>query len=354
LILTFLLSAAASITGYIFSEQLVRFMGATEETLGPATAYLKIQMIGFVGLAITSTLTATLRGVGNTRIAMIYNLIANIVNVMCNYLLIEGHLGFPRWEVAGASIATVIGQNVALIMALIVVLSKRQYLHLSFKDSFKPHWETMKNIFKIGLPAMGEQLVMRAGMIIYAKTVASLGTVAYAIHNICMNIQALSFMNGQAFAVSATSLVGQSLGKKRPDMAQAYSRRTRRLGMYVAILLALIFFFFGKQIVSLYSDEAEVITQGAYILMFVALIQPLQSSQFILAGALRGAGDTRSTAIISFITVLLVRPGLALLLVKTTSLGLYGAWIALVADQALRSVLVLLRYNSGKWKRAIS
>ena len=115
---------------------------------------------------------------------------------------------------SGASIATVIGQNVALIMALIVVLSKRQYLHLSFKDSFKPHWETMKNIFKIGLPAMGEQLVMRAGMIIYAKTVASLGTVAYAIHNICMNIQALSFMNGQAFAVSATSLVGQSLGKK--------------------------------------------------------------------------------------------------------------------------------------------
>ena len=94
MILTFLLSAAASITGYIFSEQLVRFMGATEETLGPATAYLKIQMIGFVGLAITSTLTATLRGVGNTRIAMIYNLIANIVNVMCNYLLIEGHLGF--------------------------------------------------------------------------------------------------------------------------------------------------------------------------------------------------------------------------------------------------------------------
>lgn len=354
LLLTLVLSAVSSVFGYVFSEQLVRFMGATEETLGPATTYLRIQMIGFVGLAVTSTITATLRGVGSTRIAMIYNLIANIVNVICNYLLIEGHLGFPRLEVAGASIATVIGQCTALIMAFIVVLRKGQYLHLSFKDSFKPHWETMKSIFKIGLPAMGEQLVMRAGMIIYARTVASLGTVAYAIHNICMNIQALSFMNGQAFAVSATSLVGQSLGKKRPDMAQAYSRRTRRLGMYVSILLALIFFFFGRQIVSLYSDEAEVITQGAYILMFVALIQPLQSSQFILSGALRGAGDTRSIAIISFVTVLLVRPGLAILLVNATGLGLYGAWIALAVDQALRSVLVLARYNSGKWKSAIS
>ena len=107
--------------------------------------------------------------------------------------------------------------------------------------------------------------------------------------------------------------------------------------MYVAILLALIFFFFGKQIVSLYSDEAEVITQGAYILMFVALIQPLQSSQFILAGALRGAGDTRSTAIISFITVLLVRPGLARSC-KNHKPWVIRCLIALVADQALRSV----------------
>ena len=71
---------------------------------------------------------------------------------------------------------------------------------------------------------MVEQLVMRAGMIIYSKTVASLGTIAFATHQVCMNIQALSFMNGQAFGVSATSLVGQCLGKRRPDMAEEYSR----------------------------------------------------------------------------------------------------------------------------------
>lgn len=188
------------------------------------------------------------------------------------------------------------------------------------------------------------------GVIIYSKSVASLGTVAFATHQICMNIQAMSFMNGQAFAVSATSLVGQSLGKKRPDMAQAYSRRTRRLGMMISIILAAVFFFFGEQIVSLYSDDLDVIAQGAKILMLVALIQPLQSSQFILTGALRGAGDTRATAIITFITVLLVRPGLAIFCIYVLEWGLEGAWIALVADQSLRSILVLYRFNSGKWK----
>jgi Na+-driven multidrug efflux pump len=77
----------------------------------------------------------------------------------------------------------------------------------------------------------------------------------------------------------------------------------------------------------------------------------LQSSQFILSGALRGAGDTRTTAAISFVTILLVRPGLALLCINVFHLELWGAWIALVADQMLRSGLVLLRYSSGKWKQ---
>ena len=157
-------------------------------------------------------------------------------------------------------------------------------------------------------------------------------------------------MNGQGFAVSATSLTGQSLGKNRPDMAHAYNHRTRRLGMSVSIILGIIFIFGGGKIVSLYNDDPDIISQGARIMMFVGFTQPLQSSQFILAGALRGAGDTRATAIITFITVLLIRPFLAMYLINQWNMGLEGAWFAFIADQTLRSTLVLLRYNSGKWR----
>mgnify|MGYP000930056498 FL=1 len=352
LLMTFVLSLISSIVGYIFSEQMVRFMGAADaETLAGGTIYLRIQMIGLVPLALTSTFTATLRGVGHTRVAMVYNLIANFVNVIGNYLLIHGHFGFPRLEMAGASLATVIGQLVAFSIALRVVLRGDHYLHLRLKEGFKIRWNHMRNIISIGIPAMFEQLAMRTGVIVYARTVASLGTVVYATHQIAMNIQAMSFMTGQAFAVSATSLVGQSLGKKRPDMAESYSNHTRRVGMAISLVLAGIFFFFGRQIVSLYTNDPAIIDQGARILRLVALVQPFQSSQFILAGALRGAGDTRATMVITFITVLLVRPGLALLLINQFNWGLDGAWIALVTDQVLRSSLVLLRYNSGKWKK---
>lgn len=164
-----------------------------------------------------------------------------------------------------------------------------------------------------------------------------------------MNISALSFMTGQAFAVSATTLVGQSLGKRRTDMAQTYCNKTRTVGLISAIILMLIFAFFGGNIVSLYNSDPEIIRIGSQIMFFVAFMQPFQTSQFITAGGLRGAGDTRSTAIITSVTVLLIRPVLAILLVNW-GLGLYGAWTAFVIDQLARTLFVLLRYNGGKWK----
>lgn len=350
LLFTFCATIILSILGFLFARPMVIFMGSTEEIVTKwATQYLQIQMAGFLSFALTSTITASLRAVGDSKTCMIYNLIANIVNVIFNWLLIYGNLGFPELGVAGASLATVLGQVIAFIMAFAVIICGNGFLKLEFKLGFKPNKIVLGNMLNIGFPAMIEQLLMRAGMIIFAKTVATLGTTAYATHQVCMNIQALSFMTGQAFAVSATTLMGQSLGKRRTDMAQAYCSRTRKVGLVFSLLLALTFVFFGGQIVGLYNSDSEIIRIGGQIMLFVAFLQPFQSSQFIIAGGLRGAGDTRATAIFTFITVLLVRPFVAILLVKL-GLGLYGAWAAMALDQIIRSGLVLYRYNSGKWK----
>ncbi len=350
LALTFCLTVILSILGTVFARPMVIFMGSTEAIITDwATQYLQIQMIGFLTMALTTTITAALRAVGDSKTCMIYNLIANIVNVIFNWLLIYGNLGFPELGVAGASLATVLGQFVAFIIALSVLIRGNGFLKLKFKQGFRPNKVVLGNISNIGFPAMAEQLLMRAGMIIFTKTVASLGTTDYATHLVCMNIQALSFMIGQAFAVSATTLMGQSLGKRRTDMAQAYCSRTRTVGFCFSILLALIFSFFGGTIVGLYNSDPEIIRVGGRIMLFVAFLQPFQSSQFIIAGGLRGAGDTRTTAIITTITVLFIRPIVTVVLISL-NFGLYGAWIALACDQLIRSGLVLARYRSGKWK----
>jgi len=352
MMLTFISTLILSVLGVIFSRPMVIFMAGEETPLGiinQATVYLQIQLAGFATVALTSTITAALRAVGDSRTCMIYNLIANAVNVVFNWLLIGGNLGFPEWGVMGASIATVIGQLVAFIIALCVILRGNSFLKLELKKGFKPNRSMLTNISTIGIPAAIEQLLMRAGMVIFAKTVASLSTTSFATHQVCMNIQALSFMTGQAFAVSATSLVGQSLGRKRSDMAQAYCSKTRNVGFMVALLLTVTFALWGGDIVSLYNKDPNIIEMGGKIMLFVAFLQPFQTSQFIIAGGLRGAGDTRSTALITTITVLFVRPFVAIALVNA-GLDLYGAWLALACDQLLRTVLVFLRYKSGKWK----
>ena len=350
LLFTFVVTIILSILGAVFAEPLVIFMGSTEATVTKwATQYLQIQMIGFLGFALTSTITAALRAVGDSQTCMIYNLIANGVNVILNWVFIYGNLGCPAMGVAGASLATIIGQFVAFFIALGVILQGNGFLKLELKLGFMPHRTVLGNMMNIGLPAMVEQLLMRTGMIIFAKAVASLGTTDFATHQVCMNIQALSFMTGQAFAVSATTLMGQSLGKRRTDMAQAYCSRTRKVGLYFSLILALVFSFFGGAIVNLYNSDTQIVEMGGRIMLFVAFLQPFQSSQFIIAGGLRGAGDTKATAVITFVTVLLVRPFAAIGFIAL-GLGLYGAWLALAADQILRSGLVLFRYNSGKWK----
>lgn len=350
LLFTFCVTVLLSVLGVVFARPMVIFMGSTEEIVTVwATQYLQIQMAGFLTMALTSTITASLRAVGDSRTCMIYNLIANLVNVCFNWLLIYGNLGFPRWGVAGASLATVIGQLVAFIIAATVILRGNGFLKLEFKYGFRPNKAILTDMLNIGLPAMIEQLLMRIGIIIYTRTVTSLGTTAYATHQVCMNIQALSFMTGQAFAVSATTLMGQSLGKRRTDMAQAYTSRTRTVGFAFSMILAAVFVLFGGNIVGLYNSDPEIIRIGGRIMLIVALLQPFQSSQFIVAGGLRGAGDTKTTAMITFITVLLVRPIAAMILVGA-GLGLYGAWFALGADQILRTALVFARYKSGKWK----
>ncbi len=192
---------------------------------------------------------------------------------------------------------------------------------------------------------------MRAGVIIFMRMVASLGETLYSTHQVCLNIQSMSFMLGQAFAVSATTLVGQSIGKRRLDMAQIYSKYNNNLGLIIAGILGLTMIIFRKYLVMLYTTDDDVIYYGSHIIFFVAFLQPVQSIQFILGGVLRGAGDTKVVAIYMLITVLIIRTVLCYVMVTLLGLGIYGAWIAQCSDQCTRSLLFALRYLNGKWKK---
>lgn len=353
LLLNLILSAVLMVVGIFGAEWMVRFMGPeiSETTIQASTQYLRIQFYGFIPLCLTFTVTAALRGVGNSRTPMIYNTVANVVNLIFNYILIYGKLGVPALGVAGASIATVIGQTVAFVIAVVVILRKKSYLYLSFKEKFSFDRTILGNMVQVGLPAMVEQLLMRVGIIIYARTVTSLGDMKYATHQILMSIQSFSWMLGQAFSTASTTMVGQCLGKRRNDMAVIYLNRTRVLACWAGLVLAVVIMLLRSTIVGLFTTDAAVIATGAEIMFLIALSLPIQTDSFVISGGLRGAGDTRFTAVSMLITVLIVRSILATLMVTVLGWELWGAWIALIADILVRGILVYCRYRSGVWKK---
>ncbi len=349
LALTLLLSIIVSAAGYFIIEPFLAWVGAGPDTLPYATSYMKIQLLGLISNTLALAITAALRGAGNTRASMFVNLTANVCNVFFNYGLIYGNFGMPALGVAGASLATVIGQVIGCVLAFCMVVGRHQYVSLRDPGSWKPDFPMIRRIVRIGIPSMIEQLVMRVGMTTFVRTVSSLGTAVFAAHQISLNILQLTFTNGQAFGIAATTLVGQSLGKGRPDLAKAYARQTQRLCMVLSIVLASCFILFGAQLAGLFTEDQTVIAMSVPILMMVAALQPFQNSYMVYAGALRGAGDTRSIAIITGIGIMLIRPGLAAFNVNVLSWGLTGAWVALVFDQLFRFAFGLVRFRRGKW-----
>ncbi len=352
LLLNGLVSTFFMILGLTIAPQLIHFMsgnGIGQQTMAEATRYLRIQLYGFLPLALTFTVTAALRGIGDSKIPMLYNTLANALNLAFNYVMIYGKWGLPAMGVAGAAWATVIGQTAAFVVAMAVVCSGRHYIHFNIRKIFCFDGAMMLDVLHIGIPAMVEQIFMRVGIMLYTRTVAGLGDTLYATHQICMSIQAFSFMVGQAFASATTTLMGQSLGRQRQDMAVIYMRCTRNLGIVVSAAMGLMMILLNGRIVSLYNPNEAVIQAGSGILVLIGLSQPIQADQFIVSGGLRGAGDTRYTAFVVLITTLFVRSLLGMLMVQVLNWGLWGAWIALMADQCLRTGLMAVRYRTGKW-----
>lgn len=351
LVVNAILGLLMSIIGVVSARQVVIFMGAKADTIKDATIYFQIIASGLGFQAVTMAITASLRGVGETRIPMMYNIFSNLFNVFGNYVLIFGMFGFPQWGVAGAAVSTTLSRLLACLIGLYVLyLSKKSKIQLSLKGSYKLDFGIINQVFKIGLPASMEQFVIQGGLILFARTVSGLGTAAFAAHQIGLNISGLSFAPSMAFGVAATTLVGQSLGAGDKEKAAKFAHVVHTMSIMVACFVGIIYFLFSYPMALLYTKDVAVAGLSAFILRILAFCQPGQSTQLSLAGVLRGAGDTMYPLYASIFGIWIFRVAVAYVFVNIFNFGLIGAWSALALDQYTRAAIVFFRYRSGKWK----
>lgn len=347
IILTILLTSVS----IFFADPIIHLCGSAPDTHAYGVTYFKIIQGGMIFNVLSMVINAAQRGSGNTKIAMTTNIASSCVNILFNYLLIGGNFGFPKWGLAGAAIATVLGTVVASIMSIRSLFKKDSYVSIPFilKENIHPLKETLTSITSLGSNFLIENIAMRVGFLTTSVLAAKLGTDAFAAHNVGMNFLSLTFSFGDGMQVAAVALIGRALGEKDGNKAKAYGNTCQIVGFMISVLLAIILFFFGKDLFALFFTQEDILQDGIMLTRFIMVIVLFQISQVIFGGCLRGAGDVKYTLIASLISVTLIRTIVTYVLATIIPLGLAGIWIGILSDQLSRFILLGIRFKKGKW-----
>ncbi len=329
-----------------FADQIMRGFGAPPEVFPLGVQYLRTTSYSMVGASFLFVGNAALRGAGDTRTPLLVMLFVNGINIVTAALLVNGTWGLPTLGVQGTALGAALGRGLGGVLVLLILVRGRSGLKLDRIP--RPDWSMIKRLINVGLPAAGEQLAFQGALVIFARVITGLGTVAFAAHNTVITIESISFLPGQGFAIAATTLVGQGLGAENVKGARWSGNEAFRQAVVFMGLMGLAFVLVPGWFLRLMVSDPEVVAAGITPLRTVGLIQPLLGANFVFSGALRGAGDTRFPLWVKLFSPWLLRLPLAFLLVPY--LGLTGAWIAMSLDLALQGALSWRRFHGNRWE----
>lgn len=345
---------AALIVGTVFTTfagDIIRIAGSTSETHAGAVAYFKIIMGGMIFNCIQMGINSAQRGAGNTKITMRTNMVSNIINIILNYILIHGKLGFPQMGIRGAALATVLGTVVASVMSICSICKADGFISIPYiiKERIKPSLVALGHMMKLGYGVFLEQILMRVGFVMTALMIARQGMDEMAAHQVAMNVLSISFSFGDDLQAAAVALSGRCLGENKPDLAKEYGGICRMIGVGASAVLTILFIFGGHRLMEGFFEEENIVAIGARLMWLMIPVVIFQIQQMIYMGILRGAGDTLFTAIVSMVSVTVIRTMMSYIGCYVLGWGIVGIWMGIIGDQVARFLFAGARFRTGKW-----
>lgn len=326
-------------------ENIFYWFGAPQSVIDQGAAYIKTLSLVAPLMLLNAIFGTALAAYGNMRVSLLINLAVVAMNALLDYMLIFGHGGFEAMGVKGAAIATVVSE----IFSFAVFLS----LYLGKKTDYTPMVRFSKNLLmrvvRIGVPAMADRVISSASYLIFTGMVLQLGTDVYAGFQIGFRIEGLAFMPGIAFAIVASILMGQGLGEKDPDK----SHRSVMVSLYYAVAImfavSLGFMFMPEKLGGFFTDDPAVLHQAALYLIIVGISQVPLGMHFVLAHAVKGAGETKKPFYISTLSMWFVRiiPSVIAVYIFHSVIGVY---LAMIADTFVKAFLFWRLFHQGNWR----
>ncbi len=346
----FIAGITVSIVLFVFSEPILRFIGAKDTVLAFSQQYLSV-VGGFMFFqSVISAMTVIMRSHGNTMLPMLVTGGMNILNTLMDVILVPGLFGFPRMGIYGVAFATVFSRAAGCIV-LGIVLFRRIEKPSCFR-LLKPFpKKDVVSFFKVGIPAALEtflynlsQLVITSIVLnclteneLIAKTYIQMITVFFYIFSVSI---------GQASQI----IIGHLVGADKTDEAYRQGVRSHKAALIIAVSASAAGILLRVPLISIFTSDADVIGIASVVLIINLLLEFGRTTNLVLIACLRGAGDVYYPTICAVVSNWLISVLGTYLLAVVCGFGIYGLWLALALDECLRGVLMMIRWHGGKWK----
>ncbi|MBD3182744.1 MATE family efflux transporter [Candidatus Poribacteria bacterium] len=333
-----------------FSSIILRWVSSSDEFTSYGNIYARFRLYAGLPAFISFSMAGFFRGIGNTKTPMFIAIFCNAFNILANLLLIFGIWIFPRLEVTGAALATLLSSVLSAVIYLIFVFSRKYNTVYLTKKFYRFNLSLFRRLIRVGLP-MGVQFFLDSGSFtLFGLVIARMGEIQFAASNAAMSLMSTSFMPLVGISIATTTLVGQFIGAKLPEYARKSGYAAIKLGLMYACFTAVCFITLGRHLVAIIIKDPEVIKLGAKILILAGIFQISDAFGICSNGALRGAGDTRFIMFVGILYAWFLFIPLALLLGVVLKGGVVGAWIGATIYIIIYGITAFLRFRRGKWQ----
>ncbi|WP_412560467.1 MATE family efflux transporter [Winogradskyella sp. MIT101101] len=342
-------AAIISVIGVCYPKEILGLMGGEVDLIEEGYGYTQVLLGGNVTIMLLFLINAIFRGAGDASIAMWALVLSNGLNIILDPMFIFGLGPIPAYGVEGAAIATTIGRGTAVVFQLLVLFYGWSKIKVRFKDLVL-RVAVMFNLIKVSLGGIGQFLIGTSSWVFLMRIMSEFGSEVLAGYTIAIRVMMFTLMPAWGMSNAAATLVGQNLGALKPQRAEDSVWKT---GKYSAIFMgsvSVVYLIFAPEIISWFTQEIEVIKNGALCLRIIAAGYVFYGYGMVIINAFNGAGDTKTPTWINFICFWMLQLPFAYLMALTFNFGPVGVFLAITLAEVLITVIGILWFKKGYWK----
>ncbi len=349
-ILSLFITALISIVGFFFAGDILGLMGASEKIVFDGAIYTRIIFGGSIAIMLLFLINGIFRGAGDAALAMKSLWIANICNIILCPVLINGWGPFPHLGLMGAAIATTTGRSVGVLYQLFRLFGNKSVIRIKL-NYFIPDWKIIKSVWNIAWTGTTQFLIGSASWIVLARIMAEFHAAALAGYQVAIRIIMFFLLPAWGLSNAAATLVGQNLGAMQPQRAEQSVWKVAKYNAVFMVLVSIFFFLFSQPLVDFMNKDAGARQYAIQALHIVSLGYIFYGVGMVMMNAFNGAGDTRTPTVVNLFCFWAFQIPLAYLLALHWNFGPEGVFIAIVVSESLITVVSVILFRGGKWKK---